>query len=71
VSKFHAYIRVDADTGTYSIADAGSTYGTLLNGEEVPKGETFPLQSGAQLEFANSVTGKFLSPADFYDFTHS
>ena len=70
VSKFHAYFRVDADTGTFSISDAGSSYGTHLNGEEVRKGESYPIQSGTTLAFAKSVAGKFFSPADFFDFMH-
>ncbi|MHC4778319.1 MAG: FHA domain-containing protein [Planctomycetota bacterium] len=66
ISKFHAFFRIDGTSG--SVSDAGSSYGTILNGRELGKGESAPLESGSTLQFAKSVTAKFYSPSAFYEF---
>ncbi|MHC4778320.1 MAG: FHA domain-containing protein [Planctomycetota bacterium] len=68
VSKFHAYFRVDPSTMAVSVADAGSSYGTVVDGKSVGKDEAASLKSGAILRFAESVRSTFLSPAEFFDY---
>ena len=41
VSRFHAYVK-PADAGTLLIQDAGSTNGTLVNGNSVPARDNGP-----------------------------
>ncbi|MHC4781151.1 MAG: FHA domain-containing protein, partial [Planctomycetota bacterium] len=46
VSKFHAYIRMKSPRGPFSLADAGSSYGTRLEDRALRKDEPVPLESG-------------------------
>ncbi|MHC4600706.1 MAG: FHA domain-containing protein [Planctomycetota bacterium] len=70
VSKFHAYFREHPVTGKVTVADAGSSYGTVVDGKAVGKDEPRILDSGARLRFADCVTATFLSPVEFYDYMH-
>ncbi|MHC5037302.1 MAG: FHA domain-containing protein [Planctomycetota bacterium] len=70
VSKFHAYFRTDPKSGEVSIADAGSSYGSELNGMPILKDDPHPIQSGAVLIFANSVRVVFLSAVEFFNSMH-
>ena len=45
VSRLHVVL-VGAPDGTWSIVDPGSANGTLVNGDEIPAGETVPLRDG-------------------------
>ncbi|MHC5080279.1 MAG: FHA domain-containing protein [Planctomycetota bacterium] len=66
ISKFHAYFRRDPETGIVSLSDAGSSYGTVMNGKRLYKGREIPIESGAEILFADSVRGTFLSVDDFF-----
>jgi hypothetical protein len=70
VSKFHAYFRVNPHSQTLTIADAGSSYGTVVDGRQIRKDEPVPLRSGANIRLADSVRATFLTPADFVDYMH-
>jgi hypothetical protein len=45
VSRLHVVLVADPD-GTWSVVDPGSANGTLVNGDEIPAGETVPLRDG-------------------------
>jgi hypothetical protein len=45
VSRLHVVL-VRAPDGTWSVVDPGSANGTLVNGDEIPAGETVPLRDG-------------------------
>jgi hypothetical protein len=45
VSRLHVVL-VAAPDGTWSVVDPGSANGTLVNGDEIPAGETVPLRDG-------------------------
>jgi hypothetical protein len=45
VSRLHVVL-VAAPDGTWSVVDPGSANGTLVNGDEIPAGETVPLREG-------------------------
>jgi pSer/pThr/pTyr-binding forkhead associated (FHA) protein len=45
VSRLHVVL-VAAPDGTWSVVDPGSANGTLVNGDEIPAGETIPLRDG-------------------------
>ena len=45
VSRLHVVL-VGAPDGTWSVVDPGSANGTLVNGNEIPAGETVPLRDG-------------------------
>ncbi len=45
VSRLHVVL-VRAPDGTWSVVDPGSANGTLVNGNEIPAGETVPLRDG-------------------------
>jgi hypothetical protein len=56
VSRRHATVTVD-DAGRAAIRDEGSTNGTFVNGERLPRGVEAPLRDGDQLRLAADVTG--------------
>ena len=66
VSKFHAFFRKEPKG--YVVEDAGSTFGTTVNGVPVEHGEARPVQSGAVLILAGALRATFLDPGDFYDY---
>ncbi|MHC5037303.1 MAG: FHA domain-containing protein [Planctomycetota bacterium] len=68
VSKFHAYFRTDPSEKTISIVEAGSSFGTVLNGRALTRGEVVPLKSGDVLILSQSVRVTFLSSLDFFDY---
>jgi FHA domain len=45
VSRLHVVL-VAAPDGTWSVVDPGSANGTLVNGDEIPAGQTVPLRDG-------------------------
>ncbi|HEX2676579.1 MAG TPA: FHA domain-containing protein [Polyangiales bacterium] len=51
VSKFHAWFEVER--GQWTVSDAGSTNGTLLNGSKLTAKESFPVSSGDLLRFGS------------------
>ncbi len=68
VSKSHAYFLEDPDTGSFTLGEAGSSYGTTVEGNLVEKGQPHPLADRASLVFAASVLATYLTPASFYDY---
>ena len=48
VSRLHAVLAAGAD-GSWSVTDSGSPNGILVNGKDVPPGETVPLQDGDRI----------------------
>ncbi|MHC4598605.1 MAG: FHA domain-containing protein [Planctomycetota bacterium] len=68
VSKFHAYFLEDPESGRLSLAEAGSSYGTTVEGDLVEKGQPRPLEDRASLVFAASVLATYFTPASFYDY---
>ncbi|MHC4598819.1 MAG: FHA domain-containing protein [Planctomycetota bacterium] len=70
VSKLHAIFRVDPSTQRVSISDAGSSFGSLLNGKPLPQGVDTQLNSGDTIRLADSVKATFLATVDFYEYLH-
>ena len=70
ISKFHSFFRKDFSTGLLSVWDAGSKYGTSLNGVLVKQGLGAPLESGATLLLARSVQATFFTPDEFYEYMY-
>ena len=67
VSKFHAYLMQGPD-GSWSITDAGSTYGTQVAGRRLqPKTDRVQLKVGDKVS-VGSVAMTFLGPSEFYDY---
>lgn len=56
VSRRHAEVYQDA--GLLVVRDVGSTFGTYVNGDEVPQGRDTPLQEGDQLRFGQVVVAR-------------
>lgn len=54
VSKYHAYIQRDPETGIYSIADAGSKNGTLVNGDVISPRQPVELEDNTPVSFAGN-----------------
>lgn len=48
VSRLHAVLLRSPD-GTWSVVDPGSANGTVVNGTEIPAGETVPLRDGDRI----------------------
>jgi hypothetical protein len=64
VSKLHAWFELD-DQGNAFVADAGSTNGTLINGEPIPQRELIRVAEGASLRFG-VVEAVLCAPAQLW-----
>lgn len=64
VSKFHAYLRHMGSSWT--VSDAGSRNGTLLDERKLPPERSFPLHSGAKIVLSEAVSLEFLLPGDLH-----
>ena len=67
VSRFHAFVRQNGDA--FTLQDAGSANGTLVDGKPVPKqgaGDPVPLTPGAHVGFGD-VRATFLTAALFVE----
>ncbi len=68
VSKFHAYFTYVARDGAWYLADANSSNGTFIDGQDLPPSHgKVPLKSGASLRFGPDVTARFYEPAALWD----
>lgn len=54
VSKYHAYIQKDPETAAYTIADAGSKNGTLVDGIMLASRHPVELQDKTPVSFAGN-----------------
>jgi pSer/pThr/pTyr-binding forkhead associated (FHA) protein len=67
VSKFHAYVMVDAKSGNVTITDAGSSNGTTVRGNKlVPRTQRAPLSPGDDIGLGD-LKMKYLDPSAFYE----
>ena len=66
ISKLHAYFSKDPISGEYTIADAGSTNGTEVQGRPLKKGLRRELQAGDQLSLGD-IEATFHTPESFYE----
>jgi hypothetical protein len=70
VSKVHAYFRKHPSAERYTIVDAGSSFGTTLNGKPVDRVSGLPLASGDTILLAKVVLSNFFLARDFLDYLH-
>lgn len=68
VSKFHAFFRKDLFSREMTLQDAGSRFGTYLNGNKVTPTAGVPVASGDSILFARQVASTYYSPQDFFDY---
>jgi len=61
VSKFHAYVRKGFD-GNYSLTDAGSSFGTILNGAKLDARVATPLSARDEVLLGEAVRLVFVTP---------
>jgi len=54
VSRLHASI-VNMGSGNYGLKDEGSANGTKVNGQLVPKNQTYPLNDGDKIQLGQTV----------------
>jgi hypothetical protein len=66
VSKMHGYFR--EKEGRYFLADVSSTRGTFLKEKKLPPATDVEISSKDKVNFAGSVSARFFSAADFFDF---
>jgi hypothetical protein len=72
LSKFHAYLTHVARENSWYLADAGSSNGTFLNGEELPQSHgKKKLDSGSAIRFGPDVLATFYKAADFWELLQS
>jgi hypothetical protein len=68
VSKFHAYFTHVAREKAWYVADANSSNGTFIDGQELPPSHGKVLiKNGTTLRFGPDVTGQFYDAAGFYE----
>mgnify|MGYP001198824577 CR=1 FL=1 len=67
ISKRHARIQQDPDTGVFQLEELGSTNGTWQNGKPVHTTDAVTLKSGDTLRFGRHIF-TFLSARQFYGF---
>ncbi|MHC4599554.1 MAG: FHA domain-containing protein [Planctomycetota bacterium] len=68
ISRHHANFYLEKNSGSASIEDVGSSYGTVVDGQPLAPGKTLPLKSGTTIIFAKSIQCTFLYPNEFYDY---
>lgn len=72
VSKFHAYFTYVARDKAWYLADANSSNGTFIDGQDLPPSHgKVPLKSGASLRFGPDVTARFYEPAALWELLQS
>ena len=64
ISKFHVYFRQLGKQWT--ITDANSRNGTMVDGVRIPPDRTLNLRSGATIVFCEVLRAVFLEPEDLY-----
>lgn len=68
VSKFHAYFTFVARESSWFLADANSSNGTFIDGQDLPPSHgKVPLKSAAHLRFGPDVTARFYEAAALWD----
>lgn len=68
VSKFHAYFTYVAREAAWYLADANSSNGTFIDGQDLPPSHgKVQLTSGASLRFGPDVTARFYEPAALWE----
>jgi hypothetical protein len=70
VSKFHAFFRKDFATGLMAVWDAGSKFGTRMNGTDLKTGEGTTVESGAALVLGRAIRATYFAPDEFYEYMH-
>jgi pSer/pThr/pTyr-binding forkhead associated (FHA) protein len=70
ISKLHAILKKETNTGQYSIADIDSKYGTTVNQYSLPPTEAYPLTGKPQIVFAKYIRAVFYSPKEFHQHMH-
>lgn len=71
VSKFHAYFTYVARDRCWYLADANSSNGTFINGNELPPSHgKIKLENGAMLRFGPDVTAKFYDATGMWEMLH-
>ncbi|MHC4598464.1 MAG: FHA domain-containing protein [Planctomycetota bacterium] len=68
VSRHHAEFQVDVLSGTATVEDRGSSFGTEVDGAALPPKTTAGLENGSTIVFAKTVRCTFLYPEKFYDY---
>ncbi|MGQ0506512.1 MAG: FHA domain-containing protein [Myxococcaceae bacterium] len=67
VSRFHAYFQKDRKTERWTVVDAESKFGTLVDGLKIPPNEPTFLNDRVKISFGQVVVTYFL-PASFFQF---
>jgi pSer/pThr/pTyr-binding forkhead associated (FHA) protein len=66
VSRNHALVRANPQTGQFSVEDLGSSFGTFIvqggSNMPVPQGQSYPLTNGTVVQFGQVVRVKFNIP---------
>ncbi len=70
ISKLHAVFRKDPSTGQFSVTDAKSKYGTMVDGQPLIPMEPCMLSKKATLLFARFVQATLFFPRDFHQQMH-
>lgn len=65
VSRYHAVIQVDLNSGQLSVVDLGSTNGVIVNDTPVDPGIPHPLQPRDSLAIGRSVFKLHVRPAGY------
>lgn len=68
VSKVHAFLSRTGPAGLMVFRDAGSRFGTSVNGQPLEKDRDHVLESGDTIVMARSVTATYFNPADFFEY---
>jgi pSer/pThr/pTyr-binding forkhead associated (FHA) protein len=68
VSKLHAIFKEDPSTGNFTLTDADSTFGTMLENVPLIPREPAALQSGISIVFARSVRATFFDADDLFEY---
>ena len=68
VSRHHAALEVDVSSNTFAVSDVGSSYGSVVDREALPKGVKRTIQSGSTIVLGQVVQCVFLTPEHLYNY---
>jgi len=66
VSKLHAFFKPGPGVEAFQLWDAGSSYGTVVDGRKLDPGVPSPVENGTEILFAQTIPATFYSPEGLF-----
>ena len=70
ISAYHAFFRWEPDSPQWTVIDAGSSHGLVIDGQKLSRSGMRNLQSGIEIDFAGALPCIFYTASGLYDYLH-